>query len=81
LYFSRKRQLQFKFLAFKLERPIFEKVVMDAAAQLSWTRVAKGAHFVFFKSGLELTTWRQQITIIRSENQVLFRSINDLVKN
>lgn len=76
-YFIQKRRLKFKPINVALDSEAFFKIANATAKQLDWEIIEKKQNLIIAKSGFSWRSWGELITIIRTNDKVLFNSICD----
>lgn len=76
-YFIQKRRLKFKTINVSVDKDSFNKAVERTAKELEWSIIKNTKDIVVAKSGFSWRSWGEQITIIWSDDKILFNSICD----
>jgi hypothetical protein len=75
--FIQKRRLKFRTIDISVDKATFQKAVEQTAKELEWAITKKTNDTIVAKSGFSWRSWGEHITIIWSENKILFNSICD----
>lgn len=76
-YFIQKSKLKMKTINYYVDENTFRKAVEDTAKELEWNVQEMTDNWVIAISGFSWKSWGERITIVRSNDKVLFNSMCD----